>query len=139
MTDIHVRQNDFLRYAASPYAGIDGGDISARYWFVGIEWANFADHQTNYAKWQNPSPNPYSDNIDIDNDPTDPWILEHKLDKIYKALPSKKARKTIFASDSDTFKLNLFPLPFPGEEDHDAWTSTYRELTGFASFKEYIT
>lgn len=141
-----VRQ-DFLEYVSS-FSGVDGGDINAQYWFVGMEWADWGDEGiTKYYKndkWI-PVEKPEYTNIDIeerDENDKEIWKFEKKLNKLYQQITKSKNGSKIFSSNSDSFKLNLFPLPFKGNDDKrkkGIWSENepYRELTGFCSFKSY--
>jgi hypothetical protein len=130
------------------FSCIDGGDINAQYWFVGMEWADWGDEGiTKYYKndrWI-PVEKPEYTNIDIeeeDNNNKEIWKFEKKLNKLYQKITKSKNGSKIFSSGSDSFKLNLFPLPFKGNDDKrkkGIWSENepYRELTGFSSFKSY--
>lgn len=132
-------REDFLRYAES-YSGIDGGDINAEYWFMGMEWSDINDINNDYSyvydKWINVEEIP--DHIDIKTNPSK-WKLENKLDILYhKLMPKFAGGKTIFEKDSNALKLNLLPLPFLNDDAKEAWNKTrLEETTGFTSFYEY--
>ena len=129
------KQQRFLQYAASPYAGIDGGDEEAEYWFVGMEWSAREDFAESFEKWQKCAESPYSKNVDITKGS---WAFENRLNDIYKCLSHKVTGKRIFADGSNAFKLNLFPLSFKSQEEKDNWQSdAAAQQTGFASFAEY--
>ena len=128
-------QQKFLEYAASPYAGIDGGDENAEYWFVGMEWSSRADFAESYEKWQQQAENPYSKNVDITKGS---WVFEEKLQDIYRRLPHTVCDKMIFAEGSNSFKLNLFPLSFNTDDEKKNWANdATAQKTGFANFKAY--
>lgn len=129
-------------------SGIDGGDATSKYWFVGMEWADWGDE--GIAKYyQNGEceklKKPEYTSIDIeekDKNGEDIWKFEKKLNKLYQQIAKPKNGSKIFSSGSDSFKLNLFPLPFRGDDDErkkGTWNGNepYRELTGFSSFKSY--
>lgn len=118
------------------YSGVDGGDINAEYWFVGMEWSDYDDIKDDYNclynRWRKVEE--FSDDVDIKD-----WDLENKLDRLYQKLPNHVLGKKIFEKNSNSFKLNLLPLPFANtSDDHDNWSHTHlTEATGFASFDEY--
>ncbi len=130
------KQQRFLQYAASPYAGIDGGDEEAEYWFVGMEWSAREDFAESFEKWQKQEGKPYSTNVDITKGS---WAFENRLNDIYqKLLPHRAHDKNIFAENSNSFKLNLFPLSFLNNGEKDNWQNdAAAQQTGFASFAEY--
>ena len=59
---------NFLEFCES-YSGIDGGDITGKYWFVGMEWADWGDEGIakyyKNDKWI-PVEKPEYTNIDIE-------------------------------------------------------------------------
>ena len=134
-----MAREDFLKYCAS-YSGIDGGDIDAEYWFIGMEWSDINDIKDDYSfiydKWLKIEEIP--DHIDIKTKPDD-WKLENKLDILYhKLMPEFVGGKTIFEKASNTLKLNLLPLPFLNNDAKNMWDKTrLEETTGFSSFNEY--
>ncbi|MEE6207589.1 MAG: hypothetical protein VZR95_06010 [Alphaproteobacteria bacterium] len=124
----------FLDYCAS-YAGIDGGDDNAEYWFIGMEWSASDDITIpTDGKWN--TKYEYDDDLRLDEKNYDDWKLEKELDKIYKKLLPKTG-KTIFDKNSNSFKLNLFPIPFKNDNEKDLWGEKYAAITGFASFNDY--
>lgn len=129
------KQQRFLQYAASQYAGIDGGDEQAEYWFVGMEWSAHKDYFESFEKWQKQDEKPYETDIKINKSD---WKFENRLNDIYKCLSRKVAGKMIFEAGSNAFKLNLFPLSFKSQEEKDNWQNdTAAQQTGFISFAEY--
>ena len=131
-------RQDFLNYAAS-YSGVDGGDLNAEYWFVGIEWSDVKDIKNHYQNgvWQEVFSIPESP--DITQNPEN-WKLENAFNKLYAQLPHAVAGKNVFQQGSNSLKLNLFPLPFENtSQAHDDWTSAhpYTQMTGLSSFDEY--
>ena len=135
MVDCTEEQKNFLSYAASAYAGIDGGDENAEYWFVGMEWSERKDYFESYADWQAGKVPPYKQEIDISKGA---WNFENRLDNIYQALPRKVSGKKIFAKESNAFKLNLFPLSFKTVKQKAKWNQDITaQKTGFVSFAEY--
>ena len=138
---------NFLEFCES-YSGIDGGDITGKYWFVGMEWADWGDEGIakyyKNDKWI-PVEKPEYTNIDIeerDENDKEIWKFEKKLNKLYQQITKPQKEINIFSSGSDSFKLNLFPLPFKGDDDErkrGIWDENepYKKLTGFSSFKSY--
>ena len=138
----------FLKYAAS-YSGIDGGDINAEYWFMGMEWSNIDDIKDHYDEekniWIEQTDFP-DEEIDIEEkkEGKDVWKLEKKMDELYQKLKlkNKVSGKTIFQKNSNSLKLNLLPLPFVGTNEYDEWTQKkehkYTQMTGCRYFDEYM-
>ena len=131
-------RKDFWKYATS-CSGVDGGDI------VGMEWSDFGNGgMEKYYKngqWQIIR-EPEFENIDIYDKKQDDWVFEQKLQKLYKELPNKVSNATVFSANSNSFKLNLFPLPFTSDKDlrkKSLWAEDegYGMLTGCSSFEEY--
>lgn len=128
------------------YSGIDGGDISAEYWFMGMEWSDIDDIKDDYSYLYNAwrkitlekiEETPVSDRIK--KYPAD-WKLENAMDELYQKLKlqNKVSGRTIFGNDSNSLKLNLLPLPFLDGDAKDSWNKTrLTETTGFSSFDEY--
>ena len=128
------------------YSGIDGGDISAEYWFMGMEWSNIDDIKDDYSYLYNAwrkitlekiKETPVSDRI---KKYPDDWKLENAMDELYQKLKlqNKVSGRTIFGKNSNSLKLNLLPLPFLDGDAKDSWNKTHlTETTGFSSFKEY--
>ena len=110
----------FLKYAES-YSGIDGGDIGAEYWFMGMEWSKAEDIDGDYDEksgiWKIKNRDDISENINIAG-----WKLEEKMNELYQKLPNRVSQKTIFEKNSNSFKLNLLPLPFVGTNEYDEGT-----------------
>ena len=105
----------FLDYCAS-YAGIDGGDDNAEYWFIGIDWSDTDDITIpTDGKWC--AVTEYKTGLDLDDGD---WKLEKDLDNLYKLLPHCPTDQ-IFAEDSNSFKLNLFPIPFKHDDEKELW------------------
>lgn len=133
-------RDDFLRYAES-YSGIDGGDVGAEYWFMGIEWSKEEDIKGDYDKksdiWKIKSRDDISENVNIDG-----WKLEEKMNELYQKLPNRVFQKKIFEKNSNSFKLNLLPLPFVSTNEHNEWTQKkehkYTQMTGCRYFDEYM-
>ena len=146
--EIKMAREDFLEYCglkkdkkfSGSFSGIDGGDINAEYWFMGMEWSDINDIKDYYSyvydKWLKIEEIP--DHIDIKINPNK-WKLENKLDILYHKLMPEFARgKTIFEKNSNSLKLNLLPLPFLNNDAKTAWNETRLEkTTGFTSFEEY--
>lgn len=141
-------RDDFLKYAAS-CSGIDGGDTNAEYWFMGMEWSNENDLEDDYANdtW---TIKKLEDVLikdiskDIISNPQD-WRLEENMAILYRMLMSD-TKENIFAKNSNSFKLNLLPLPFTGKSEgknpHTSWTKNkehrYSQMTGCRYFDEYV-
>lgn len=135
----------FLKYAAS-YSGIDGGDINAEYWFMGMEWSNIDDIKDHYDEekniWIEQTDFP-DEEIDIEEkkEGKDVWKLEKKMDELYQKLKlkNKVSGKTIFQKNSNSLKLNVLPLPFSITDAHnDEWLKyEYAKKTGFEFFYQY--
>lgn len=134
-----MAREDFLKYAAS-YSGIDGGDIDAEYWFMGMEWSDQSDIAGDYDfihdKWREITKIPKYINI---KENKNTWKLENRLDILFHMLlPVSAGGRTIFEEDSNTLKLNLLPLPFLNTDEKRAWEKTkLQELTGFENFEDY--
>ncbi len=141
-----MAREDFLKYVAS-YSGIDGGDIDAEYWFMGMEWSDISDvgegYNWLYNCWQEITE--ISDHVDIKMKP-EGWKLERSMDILYHMLmPEDAVGKTIFEKDSNSFKLNLLPLPINNSEIKEKWNQEKKdeyskhllEATGFSSFEDY--
>lgn len=122
---------DFKQYCKS-YSGIDGGDIHAKYWFVGIEWSNHNDTEYRNKEW-----NPPKNITGITIEDSDDWNFEKRLEKIYQNLDGTKG-KTIFSANSNSLKLNLLPLPFKNFDEHADFKRIYYDKTGFKTYKEYL-
>ena len=132
----------FLKYAAS-YSGIDGGDINAEYWFMGMEWSNIDDIKDHYDEekniWIEQTDFP-DEEIDIEEkkEGKDVWKLEKKMDELYQKLKlkNKVSGKTIFQKNSNSLKLNVLPLPFSVTDAHnEEWLKyEYAKKTGFEFF-----
>lgn len=148
-----MAREDFLEYCglkkdksgkemfSGSFSGIDGGDIDAEYWFMGMEWSDISDINNDYSyvydKWINVEEMP--DHVDIKTNPGK-WELENKLDILYhKLMPESSGGKIIFEKDSNTLKLNLLPLPFSSDDAKNIWNKTrLTETTGFSCFDEYV-
>lgn len=138
MSDM-VRE-DFLKFAAS-CSGIDGGDINAEYWFVGMEWANVDDIKKYYqnGRWQEATtPESEDEEIKIDNEC---WVFERRLLNLYQKVVCPQNGVKFLDKNSNSFKLNLLPLPFKSNDPRKdgIWDENepYRIQTGFTSFEEY--
>ncbi len=123
---------DFERWATG-YSGFEGGNPRGPIWFCGIEWGGnesgdgfvFGDAEI----LNSISAGKLSE------------FLQHKYSqnmvKLYAALVGedpgnyKKValQKSVFDMDSDLFKLNLYPLSFPAEDDN-LWEEWHFEKTG---------
>lgn len=118
------------------YSGIDGGDIEAEYWFMGIEWADIDDIKDDYNYL-------YNAWRKIDAVPefmdTTHCRLENEMGILYRMLPHRKEGKYIFERNSNSLKLNLLPLPFPNAAEHKKWGNNLTQATGFASYNDYET
>lgn len=133
-------KKSFLKYAES-YSGIDGGDIGAEYWFMGMEWSKEEDIAGDYDEkngiWKIKNRDDISENVNIAG-----WKLEEKMNELYQKLPNRVSQKTIFEKNSNSFKLNLLPLPFVGTNEYDEWTQKkehkYTQMTGCRYFDEYM-
>ena len=77
----------FLKYAAS-YSGIDGGDIGAEYWFMGMEWSKEEDIDGDYDEksgiWKIKNRDDISENVNIAG-----WKLEEKMNELKKQFLKK--------------------------------------------------
>lgn len=139
-----MAREDFLKYAES-YSGIDGGDIGAEYWFMGMEWSDIDDIKEHYYKakniWIEQKTLPQQEiNLEEKKANEYVWKLERKIDELYKILPNKVSEKVIFQKNSNSLKLNLLPLPFERIDKHGAnWREyEYTKKTGYSCFDEYI-
>lgn len=138
-----MAREDFLKYAAS-YSGVDGGDIDAEYWFMGMEWSDIDDIKGHYDKAKNiwiEQKNFPQQEIKLEEKKDDKyvWKLERKINELYQILPSKVSGKVVFQKNSNSLKLNLLPLPFKGTSEHnDNWQEyRYDIMTGFECFCKY--
>ena len=136
-----MAREDFLKYAAS-YSGVDGGDINAEYWFMGMEWSDIEDIKDHYDEktktWiERPFPKEKIEILTEDGKEDKRWKLENAMNKLYLLL--KTSDKSIFQEDSNTLKLNLLPLPFKGTSVHNEnWQEyNYTDMTGFERFCQY--
>lgn len=134
-----MAREDFLRYAES-YSGVDGGDIDAEYWFMGMEWSDITDIKDHYDEKKDTWKIQTIESIKGVDIKKGAWKLEQQMDILYHMLmhgvsPDEK----IFSSNSNTLKLNLLPLPFKGTSVHNKnWREyNYTNMTGFECFSQY--
>ena len=133
----------FLRYAQF-YSGIDGGDIDAEYWFMGIEWSNINDIESDYDEKQGLWKKKHFPKTDIkivtdEGKEDERWKLENAMNKLYQILPHDVLINQIFSKGSNSLKLNLLPLPFSNTDAHnEEWIKyDYAKKTGFDRFCQY--
>ena len=93
-----MAREDFLKYAES-YSGIDGGDIGAEYWFMGMEWSDIEDIKDHYDEktktWiERPFPKEKIEILTEDGKEDKRWKLENAMNKLYLLLQTSD--KSIF-------------------------------------------
>lgn len=130
---------DFERWATG-YSGLDGGNPRGPIWFCGIEWGG-KENKDGFV---------FGDAETLNSISADKLqkFLRHKYSqsmvKLYAALMGEELknckeianRKKVFAEDSDLFKLNLYPLSFPAEDDN-FWEEWHFEKTGLPTKSLY--
>lgn len=136
MLDFNINTS-FFKQLKNQLPGVDGGNIRAKLWFSGLEWAGGDEAITLDVtrpvvdidglkvpylseEWKLANPNFYK------------WQFDQKIAKIIcKAIDFesgyKKYMKDSYCNfDSNEFKLNLFPLPC---KNISAWSDAHIELT----------
>ena len=132
---------DFEKWATS-YAGMDGGNPRGPIWICGIE-PGAGDEEPGKFNLSPVNEMPYMtpDNLS--------WFPNTSFDikavKLYAALMSEEpkhykevaSRNRVFGHNSNSFKLNLYPIAFGHDDDEDAWKEWQFKVTGFASKTMY--
>ena len=121
---------NFSEWAKS-FSGCDGGNISGSIWFCGIEFGG-NDELLNFQEISAP---PYVNEEFRGRFKT--YQYNWKVLKIYSTLvgydPSKYkkvyAASRAFDKESDTFKMNLYPIAFRNVSD-DLWSEHHYRSTG---------
>ncbi|MBQ4838491.1 hypothetical protein [Pseudoalteromonas luteoviolacea] len=129
--------NCFYKRLETSLAGMDGGNINAKLWFSGLEWAGKDEAITlevtrpTYSEntlsvpylspdWKRKNPNFYK------------WQFDQKIAKIicrvldYKGAYKEYMQDHYCNSNSNEFKLNLFPLPC---NDLQSWDKEHIAIT----------
>ncbi len=126
--EISVKE-DFKKWACS-YSGCDGGNPDGKIWFCGIEPGGKFDFDLKDVSQPPERPkkffksSPYNQNTA----------------KLYAAIVKKNLegyrKLDVFTRDSNSFKLNLYPINLPGDRD-DFWKKPHFEKTGIPTKEIY--
>lgn len=133
---------------AKGYSGCDGGNLKGSIWLCGIEWSIGVRHvlREELARPVARVPQRYMRAEDV------LWSPEgrsHPFNQMFLKLMSalrghdvQQYRSLLdgdpfpFHKKSDFFKMNLFPIAFPRDED-ELWTDEHTAATGLASKPAY--
>lgn len=128
---------------ACGFSGFDGGNLSGAIWFCGIEYGGGWDEkQVKDDIEKGAKEVPYMEKPEERQG----FILGRKMQfnrgivKLYSSIIGKPTdrymevfeKMSVFGKDSDTLKLNLYPLPFHDISD-DLWKEWHYNITGFPS------
>jgi len=142
---VRYTENEFTK-SAREWLGIDGGNPHGELWFCGLEYGGSNDAPTAYDPDQQFS----KDNIPCWNDKRktiEPLIYHNftydkhcsKVATAYQGLAHEKYEdyyiSDLYNSGGHTFKMNLYPLPFP--RVNSDWNEGQIRLTGFKEKSEY--
>jgi hypothetical protein len=133
---------DFEKWAKG-FSGCDGGNLSGSVWFCGIEWGAGEQHDLEKEVIESVSEPPQIyDTPDV--------ILKYpygiKLLKLITAMRGNAVSDYLnvadetpfpFHRDSDSFKLNLFPVAFKNV-DPRLWVEKYSAITGIRTIEAYL-
>lgn len=123
------------------FSGCDGGNPKGCVWLCGLEYGG--DDTAEWLCFPDVS-------CPAAIDPKDETFLTHQYNwralKLLAALkgiqPAEYRRlfrsQSCFASESDYFKLNLYPIAFK-DTSHTRWTAWLEKKTGFHTKQEYLT
>jgi len=132
--------NNFERWALG-FSGCDGGNPKGCVWLCGLEYGgDDTEDSLCFPDVSRPSA----------INPKDETFLRYQYNwramKLMAALKGVRPaeyreffrRQSCFASDSDYFKLNLYPIAF-NNTSHTRWASWLEKKTGFPTKQEYLT
>ena len=125
---------DFKKWACS-YSGFDGGNPAGKYWFCGIEpGGNFNESDGGFnfepVLEMPEAPEDYFSNSSFNKNVAKlhAVIIDENIEKYKDLKPFKK--------DSNSLKLNLYPINFNSHNDL-RWDKRYYQLTGFPTKESY--
>ena len=138
----------FMEWAKS-FSGIDGGNVNAEYWIVGIEFATGGRGECEFIKMCKEPPfaevEKFCEGFELGSGnstntkmhtfcglleecKTNPDILNDCCEKkgkeiqnINKQSENKCYKKQYFNEKGNFFKFNLFPIPMPSEKEEAGW------------------
>ncbi len=137
-------KNDFAEWAKQ-YSGCDGGNLDGPVWFCGIEYGG-GYNDNNIVFNDESCPCAWEDNEKSRDDLISKRGMTYNISliKLYAALLGREVsqyrtvatEKAIFSKHSDTFKLNLYPIASPRDND-DLWAKWLYDKTGFPTKSMY--
>jgi len=124
---------EFERFATS-FSGCNGGNPDGGYWFCGIEWGGSWDEETYGDFNECKTPGSWSDD---DRKDAVKYQYDRKIIKLIAATRGDNMddyselvhRYDFLGKESQTFKLNLFPIAFHGDRD-ELWQEWLFKRTG---------
>jgi len=125
---------------ATGYSGCDGGNISGRIWFCGIEFGGGHTRESLVFSDVSSPPSIHPEKLNSKLK----YQYNQKVAKLYAVIrnnPISKWREVardhqLFSDSSDVFKINLYPVAFPRDAD-ELWESWLFELTGLPTKSIY--
>lgn len=130
----------FERWALG-FSGCDGGNPKGCVWLCGLEWGGDETKETfSFTDVSRPSAINPKDETFLKYPYN--WRAMKLLAALNGAPPTESytdffRRQSCFASNSDYFKLNLYPISFK-TTSHSRWTKWLEKETGFATKQEYL-
>ena len=132
---------EFERWA-NGFSGCDGGNIAGPIWFCGIEWGG-GDTEKTFQFGDVSKPNAWTDQQREDcfkkKNPYDQRAIKlyasiiRSNEKDYAKLAIEK---NVFGTQSDLFKLNLYPISFRHDQD-ELWEKWLYDQTGLPTKSMY--
>ena len=136
----------FKKWACS-LSGCDGGNVNAKTWLCGIEWGGGSGDEGEYyesLKGQiRTGVHPGNDNL-YNWEESLTYPFGRSFSKLYAAMKGEEVKnykhfsKEVW-SDSEVFKLNLYPIAFDSTDPQLWHDNKMPEITGFAEKYLYQT